>query len=467
MSMIFLGALAAASTMVSVLPVNNLELTYSKVTNSNRIGLSHKPEISGVKCSKLDRIRIVKAERFQCKKSSAGLRWVAVSVKPQKIVPSKTATSQVPKTENILSGDFSLDATCADVGTPPSYWQTSSGFPKMSERIPSAGTVNVLMLPVDFPDLVATGSPSKDMLPITKAVGDVYADLSGGSLSFAFQTLPNYLRVSRSTTSWGMGAWGSGRGDAYVEGIVRELDPQVDFSGVDVVVVMAPPNLKNDQIAYSPANPYPSNNPLVTNEKRIFSSTLVGADGWRDPMTIVHEFGHLLGWPDLYVLPYPSGEYWEGQRYVGRWDFMGYAWTRGTFGWLRYLQGWLTEPEVLCASAKGEYLVGLSPLGSISKKAELLLLRGVSGKLIGVEVRRPSANEGFVSAATQGALVYTIDALVTTGNGPLRIQGNSLFPAGYLADAALKKGQSLTVDGWQISVVETDSFGDLIKAIKL
>ena len=120
MSMIFLGALAAASTMVSVLPVNNLELTYSKVTNSNRIGLSHKPEISGVKCSKLDRIRIVKAERFQCKKSSAGLRWVAVSVKPQKIVPSKTATSQVPKTENILSGDFSLDATCADVGTPPS-----------------------------------------------------------------------------------------------------------------------------------------------------------------------------------------------------------------------------------------------------------------------------------------------------------------------------------------------------------
>ena len=95
------------------------------------------------------------------------------------------------------------------------------------------------------------------------------------------------------------------------------------------------------------------------------------------------------------------------------------------------------------------------------------MIRGVSGKLIGVEVRRPSANEGFVSAATQGALVYTIDALVTTGNGPLRIQGNSLFSAGYLADAALKKGQSLTVDGWQISVVETDSFGDLIKAIKL
>jgi M6 family metalloprotease-like protein len=261
-----------------------------------------------------------------------------------------------------------------------------------------------------------------------------------------------------------MTSWGGGRGDVFVADIVRELDPQVDFSGTDVVVVMTPPTIGVNQVAYSPAMPYPARAPLSTAEKAIFSSTMAGYDAWRDPMTLVHEFGHLLGWLDTYVLPYPAGPYEDGHQFTGKWDFMGFAWTRGTFGWHRFLQGWLEDAEVLCANSAGEYVATLNPLGATTKSSELLLLRGTSGKLVGVEVRRPGQMEGFVTAATQGVLVYTIDASVGTGLGPLRVQGLNLSRSDYYANAPLKPGQSLLVDGWTITVTTTSNDGDTVRA---
>jgi M6 family metalloprotease-like protein len=338
----------------------------------------------------------------------------------------------------------------------------SNGFPKFAERIPSAGSVRVMMLPVDFPDVIATGSPATDMLPITRALTSVFGNLSNGALNFEFSTLPNYLRVGRAAESWGMGTYGGGRGDTYVADIVRELDPQVDFGGVDVLVVMAPPNLRSNQIAYSPAMPYPQAAPLMTGEKAIFSATMTGADSWRDPMTIVHEFGHLIGLTDLYAMSL-SDEVRTTYHYTGKWDFMGYAWTKGMFGWQRFLQGWLEDAEVLCANNAGEFTATLAPLGSIAKSSELLLLRGASGKLVGLEVRRPGAMDEFVSESNQGVLVYTIDPSGTTGGGPLRVQGLSLDRNTYLATAPLRVGQSLTVDGWTITVTASGATGDAVR----
>lgn len=406
------------------------------------------PQLDGKRCPKVGRARTVAGTTFDCRKVGRTTRWV--------------------RRESLTeSGAFAPIEGCRDAERARNaYWQVSAGFPKYAERIPGSGTVNVLMLPVDFPDSPAATTPANDMASTAATVSSLFSDLSGGRLVLRFTTLPSYLRVSRPSTTWGMGSWGTGRGDVFVADIVAELDPVVDFSRADVLVVMPHRGITTRQIAYSPAMPYPAFAPLVTGERPIYSSTMMGADAWTDPLTLAHEFGHLLGWADLYALPWPAGPYEAGHAYVGKWDFMGFAWTRGVLGWQRWYQDWLDRNEVRCALNPGTYELTLAPLGGATTTPELLLLRGASGALVAVETRRPGATDHFVTAATQGALVYTIDANLITGAGPLRVIGRSADYSAYLADAPRRVGEQVVVDGWTITVLSSSAAGDTVRAVR-
>jgi hypothetical protein len=80
---------------------------------------------------------------------------------------------------------------------------------------------------------------------------------------------------------------------------------------------------------------------------------------------------------------------------------------------------------------------------------------------------------------TNGVLVYTIDVTRLEGNSKMRPFGyglTALKPLGRLekswannmalGDATLKTGESITVYGFKISVVESGEFGDVVKVEK-
>ncbi len=74
--------------------------------------------------------------------------------------------------------------------------------------------------------------------------------------------------------------------------------------------------------------------------------------------------------------------------------------------------------------------------------------------------------------ASEGALVYTVDTMDTRfGYGvavrrPTNRPANRFAHGFALGDAALKKGESLIVNGVKISVTDAGEFGDVVKVEK-
>jgi hypothetical protein len=69
---------------------------------------------------------------------------------------------------------------------------------------------------------------------------------------------------------------------------------------------------------------------------------------------------------------------------------------------------------------------------------------------------------------TEGALVYKLDTRIPYRLSPIKI----VYPARstdrqWETDSTLRFGESVTTDGWKITVTEAGTFGDVIKVEKV
>ena len=87
---------------------------------------------------------------------------------------------------------------------------------------------------------------------------------------------------------------------------------------------------------------------------------------------------------------------------------------------------------------------------------------------ITIESRRSYGWDSFLSPKDQGVLVYTVDTRVPYKRSPMQL----IVPARTLdrewyTDSALKKGETVTTNGWKITVIESGDFGDVVKVEKV
>ena len=91
-SIFYQGAVAAASVVALILP------SFGSLA----------PEITGTKCAKVGTFRTAKLVKYQCQKSTKGLRWVVASSKS-----TATKTTAAPTTTTTLAPLY-LDAEITD-----------------------------------------------------------------------------------------------------------------------------------------------------------------------------------------------------------------------------------------------------------------------------------------------------------------------------------------------------------------
>lgn len=344
----------------------------------------------------------------------------------------------------------------------------SAGFPKVGWRLPSYGRIRALIVPVDFPDVNGGDDPVKFFTPLADNVRDFYLKQSYGRLAFDFDIVPNWVRVPFSPKDFGYGATvGSGDPGSYAKGVLGLTESLVDYSQYDAVYFLVPQQMPMAKMGWGPAitHPYWIDAGYVTNgatggADMYFNEQngVVGAQ-WK---WMAHETGHAFGLYDE-DLDHQSAT-------LGSWGIMANSWSNGAIehnGWDRYLQGWLSKSQVACLPKASLTAAGtsvkLSPLVRQNADTKVAMVPLSASRILVMESRKIEGYDAM-QPGEQGVLVYTVD--MTTGHlkgGYVTQPRPGSTDRAWFTDAALRAGDSVTVDGVVVTVVALDSSGDTVK----
>jgi M6 family metalloprotease-like protein len=320
-----------------------------------------------------------------------------------------------------------------------------SGFPVDEQALPATGTLKAALLFADFEDHPASVG-SLDEANANLASGIEYLErVSGGRLDVETTTSDGWVRMPEPST-----AYPFERGLSYEDHVryigdaIAAADNAFDFSDVDVVWVTATKEAPN--ITYSPTTNFLD---VTADGNHLTHAVTFGYDQWRwGGLVLAHESGHTLGLPDLYLFEAPPEDPGNWHAAVGGWDLMGLISGQGPeyFAWHRWQLGWLDDAQVVCADARRATTALLRPVAGSGDappwQDAMVVYRLSETRAVVVENRQPVGyDEGI---GTSGALVYTVDTSVPSGEGPVRVVDSTPGSADGLDDAPFAPGSSWT-----------------------
>jgi len=445
-----------------------LSLTFLSVSSVS----SAATQIVGTKCVKAGTFRTTKNVRYQCKKSSQGLRWVKAS---QAMAPTSTNTTTIPlPTQPVTSLTDTSQLASSNLcklqysGSDWSGGLIRTGFPRVDDAFLPPGDVIVQVFPVDFPNLQWVKSPNEVLQPISTGVTDFYKKVSNGRLNFTWRLATATVRMPYNVEQYNLGPTpGNNSTATFAKEAILEADPFVDFSGADFVLILNPDTVTSNQIYTSPAQQATRRWATLTKEGPVFRSTFTSHDtnnnlilGWR---IIAHEFAHGMGLPDLYK---SGGPNWE---YMGQFDLM--TGTGGAFeltAWSKWQLSFISDNQVLCLRPTDEGNFWISHVSAGSLRPELVLIRESDTTAIAIEARRKERfdKDAALTTVVDGLLVYRVDTSFATGKGPLRIirKIGSTSPA--FLDSLLGLNDSITIGGQVIKTKEVGSWGHVVQVTR-
>lgn len=380
------------------------------------------------------------------------------------IPPTVTATATITPT-----------ATAADTSTPSPllhlcklpeaahHSDIGLGFPRYAARMVSTGTVRGKVIFVDFLDAPATETPQQVFSRISPGAPDFYKAVSYDRMNLELEPHFVWLRMSKPSTEYmferGL-TFDAHR--AYVQEAITLADAEVDFSDVQAVYVMANPEAA--AISYGPGfTPVDKSSGIPVDGNTITNGATSGFDlkDWGF-LWLNHEAGHTLGLVDLYSYAINTSNYDEIHRFVGDFSLMGYIAGRAPepLAYERWLLGWIDDNQILCQPT-GNETTTLSAIEKAGGTKAVMVPTGPTSAVI-VESRRALGYDS--NLIKPGALVYSIDTSISTGQGPIQV-----FPVKdndpYRDQSPLAVGESVTVGNVTISVLESTADSDTVQVI--
>ena len=311
-------------------------------------------------------------------------------------------------------------SVCALVGSgPESYWK-----PRFAQS--SLGALKVVMLFADFSDAPASESTSDlyDLLVPTAQAW--FSEVSTGSFSLSVDRVDAWFRAPQPSGTYD---WTTFRGHRrYISQVMGLADSAIDFSLYDAVFIVA--SRGADQVGSNAFRAFPGGGVVLDGHEIRSAVTFgVGIRSTSSPdfgaLVTVHETGHMLGLPDLYL--YDAPNWLASQAAVGMWDPMAWLGLGTHFvTWQKWKLRWLDDDRIDCLG-RASVERTLFPFDAASGTQSLVLptiLEGYLQSAVVVEVRRA---RGFDSRiCEEGVLVYSVYVNIPNGRFPIRVQSARL-----------------------------------------
>ena len=411
MNFLWRGAIAATSVVASLVPA--IEAT------------SLAPEIAGTKCAKVGTFRTAKSVKFQCQKSSKGLRWVVATSKGASSQTGASPTTTTTLAPLYVEGELTdaskilnvQECRIKDATYNPSDGSgtRSSGFPRPAQFPSATGQLRVLVVPVNFNDLFFSSVDARSIEATYAKANSYFVAMSGGRASVSVTVAPSSAWVDLGTTIEGSGftnppppQWD---GSTFYRKVVDLYLQKNSTAGFDVVAVMSAPSNR-----FYSAQAHPAGSTTYATGKNFTGMLIVGGSVpyWN---VLAHEIGHAwLGYEDLYLF---SG---QNAAPFGKWDLMSQTGTELS-GWSRFLAGWVESSAVRCASpttTSRHYLTAMNS-ESANIQPRLLVVPLSASSAIVADYRAPNTWSPDLKTAT--LVVYRVDTTIGHGEGPISLVG--------------------------------------------
>ena len=307
--------------------------------------------------------------------------------------------------------------------------------------------MRAVVLFADFPDLSASMSPEQVMDILEPSSVDFLADISYGQFQLQLDPHLEWLRMSQPASEYAAAITAYAPHRDWLQEAVDLADASVDFSGAELVLLMAAPNA--EQIAYGPTwlGHGGPGGALEADGAQIKNGITSGADllHWGG-LWLDHELGHSLGLVDLYSYSEPLG-------YTRPFDMMDLISSEAPeyLAYERWLLGWLEDERVACLPESAH--VQLRPIEQPEGLAAVMVPLSPTRNLV-VESRRALGWDQAL--ADPGAVAYIVDSSIASGAGAIEVLNGQ---------QALEPGDALRVEGVGVEVLEAGPEGDLVELI--
>jgi M6 family metalloprotease-like protein len=402
---------------------------------------------AGSSCKTIGITSVASGKTFTCTKTGKKLVWLEISNK----LGSKKLTS--PKSFLSIPSLFSDLEKCKIVDGDPELTNMTAGFPIPAGRVDLVKGAKILIVGVDFPDKVGGDKNPKDLNEYyTSSIEKFWSAQSTKPVKFDWKWMPEWVRMPNNIKSYGLGGnfftgkWDDNSYFQFTREVIAEIDSKVNFEGVNFLFIVLPPTIKNDEVGVFIVH---TQGVYETREGKILNLIIAGSDqaSYRD--TWIHEFGHGLGLTDIRDTQDVGAQKSDGMYF----DIMNNPNIPELLVWHRFLLGFLEDSQVHCVTDSKSSTHWISP---VEKKTNLL--KGVvipisSTEAVIIESRRPAGMTN--SGEYYGAVVYSLDSKIPYRRSPVKVIN------------ILKNGNSVRTRGYEITVIESGDFGDVVKVEKV